>query len=111
MFVSKAPMGYFRAPWFCHIDADGREAKPFVLPQKNPDFYNQWLLNYNRPEFISGKVEVTPVKLSNLLPIIRPQRFGLIPLFMPRPLQVQPSPGKYRICFHIIPLGVMLFNL
>jgi hypothetical protein len=67
MFVSKRDDGVFSRPWFCHIDADGREAKPFVLPQKNPDFYNQWLLNYNRPEFISGKVEVTPGKIKQFI--------------------------------------------
>ncbi len=63
MFVSKRDDGHFSQVWFSHIDEKGRAGKPFVMPQKNPDFYKDYLYNYNRPEFISGKVEWTPRRL------------------------------------------------
>ncbi len=63
MFVSKREDGIFSQVWFSHIDENGIAAKPFVLPQKNPDFYEDYLFNYNRPEFISGKVKWNPKKL------------------------------------------------
>ena len=66
MFVSKRDDGHFSQVWFSHIDEKGKAGKPFVMPQKNPDFYKDYLYNYNRPEFISGKVDLTPRKLFSL---------------------------------------------
>ena len=63
MFVSKREDGIFSQVWFSHIDENGIAAKPFVMPQKNPDFYKDYLYNFNRPEFISGKVNWNPRKL------------------------------------------------
>lgn len=63
MFVSKRDDGTFSKVWFSHIDEQGKAGKPFVMPQKNPDFYEDYLFNYNRPEFISGKVNLTPRKI------------------------------------------------
>ncbi|MFO7669497.1 MAG: hypothetical protein R6W31_07545 [Bacteroidales bacterium] len=60
MFVSKRDDGHFSQVWFSHMDENGSAGKPFVLPQKDPDFYKDYLYNYNRPEFISGKVKQTP---------------------------------------------------
>jgi hypothetical protein len=34
-----------------------------VLPQKNPDFYNNYLLNFNRPELMTGKITVSLQKI------------------------------------------------
>jgi hypothetical protein len=63
MFVSKRDDGILSQPWFSHIDENGNAAKPFVLPQRHPDFYSDYLYNYNRPEFISGKVMLNPRKV------------------------------------------------
>lgn len=60
MFVSKRDDGHFSQVWFSHMDANGSAGKPFVMPQKDPDFYKDYLYNYNRPEFISGKVKRSP---------------------------------------------------
>ena len=44
--------------YFSHIDADGRESKPFLLPQKDPaKFYGDLLMSYNLPQFTTGKVK------------------------------------------------------
>ncbi|MBN2697491.1 MAG: PD40 domain-containing protein [Bacteroidales bacterium] len=60
MFVSKRDDGIMSQVWFSHIDENGMAGKPFVLPQKNPDFYEDYIYNFNRPEFISGKVSLNP---------------------------------------------------
>ena len=49
--------------WFSHIDESGHAGKPFVMPQRHPDFYTYYEYNYNRPEFITGKVDLNPRKV------------------------------------------------
>jgi hypothetical protein len=63
MFISKRDDDLMSEVFFSHIDEQGRAAKPFVLPQKHPDFYKEYLYNYNRPEFIAGKVNLNPRKI------------------------------------------------
>ncbi|MDL2266345.1 hypothetical protein LJC43_08195, partial [Parabacteroides sp. OttesenSCG-928-G21] len=36
---------------------NGQAAKPFLLPQKSTEFYQQFMKSYNIPEFITGKVK------------------------------------------------------
>jgi len=67
MFISKREDGLLSQVWFSHIDGNGKTGKPFLLPQRNPDFYKDYLLNFNRPEFITGKVKLNP---RSLFPII-----------------------------------------
>ena len=66
MFVSKRDDGVLSQVWFSHIDHEGIAGKPFVLPQKNPEFYKNYMYNYNRPEFISGKVGLNPRKVFSI---------------------------------------------
>jgi Tol biopolymer transport system component len=63
MFVSKRGDGILSQIWFSHVNENGNAGKPFVLPQKDPGFYDVYLYNYNRPEFISGKVDLNPRKV------------------------------------------------
>ncbi|MCK4751326.1 MAG: PD40 domain-containing protein, partial [Bacteroidales bacterium] len=67
MFVSKRDDGILSQVWFSHIDENGIAGKPFVLPQRHPDFYKDYLYNYNRPEFISGKVDLNPRKVFSIV--------------------------------------------
>lgn len=66
MFVSKRDDGVLSQVWFSHIDKDGKAGKPFVLPQKNPEFYKDYMYNYNRPEFIGAKVSLNPRKIFSI---------------------------------------------
>ena len=50
VFASKRGDGHYGKPYFCHIDAEGRTAKPFVLPQKSPWFYDYNLKSFNIPD-------------------------------------------------------------
>lgn len=57
VFSSKRIDGLFTRPFFCYFDRNGKASKPFVLPQKDPEFYHSFLKNYNIPELITGAVE------------------------------------------------------
>lgn len=58
VFTRKADNGLYGRPYLRYVDADGRAAKPFVLPQAEPDFYESCLYTYNLPELVSGPVTV-----------------------------------------------------
>jgi hypothetical protein len=63
VFSSKRDNGLLARPYFSYIDPEGREHKPFVLPQKDPKFYDTWIRTYNVPELISGPVTVPQEKI------------------------------------------------
>ncbi len=57
-FISKKLDGLYSRVYFSYIDKEGRASKPFILPQEDPEYYSTLLVNFNRPEFIKGKVSV-----------------------------------------------------
>lgn len=62
MFSSRRDDGLYTRPYFTHIDEDGQESKPFMLPQKHPlHYYSRHNRSYNVPEFVTG-----PVKLDRI---------------------------------------------
>ena len=56
LFASKRQNGQLARIYFSYIDADGRSHKPVALPQEDPAFYDDFLKNFNAPEFITGWV-------------------------------------------------------
>jgi len=60
VFSSKRRDGIFAKPHFSYFDAEGRAHKPFVLPQKDGDFYESFLKTYNVPELVTGPVALGP---------------------------------------------------
>ena len=56
VFASKRGDGKYGKPYFCHIDADGRLTKPFVLPQEDPWHYENTLRSFNIPDLSDGPV-------------------------------------------------------
>ena len=58
VFASKRRDNLFGKPYFSYIDQDGKARKAFILPQRDPTFYDSQLDNYNAPEFITGPVTV-----------------------------------------------------
>ena len=54
MFSSKRDDGMYARPYFCMIDDNGNASKPFMLPQKDPDFYLTLLQSLNVPVFSNG---------------------------------------------------------
>ena len=52
VFSSRRDDGNFTRPYIAYMDRDGHESKPFVLPQRRPDFYDRLLKSFNIPEFM-----------------------------------------------------------
>ena len=59
VFASKRGDGQYGKPWFCHLDADGRTTKPFVLPQKSARFYDFNLKSFNVPDLGKASTGMT----------------------------------------------------
>ena len=63
VFSSKRGNGLLARPYICYIGPDGKEGKPFVMPQKDPLFYDTFLKTYNLPELITGPVTIAQKEL------------------------------------------------
>ena len=59
VFASKRGDGQYGKPYFCHLDADGRATKPFVLPQKSSRFYVYNLKSFNVPDLGNASTGMT----------------------------------------------------
>ncbi|MDR0795928.1 MAG: hypothetical protein LBE79_07770 [Tannerella sp.] len=66
VFSSRRIDGLYTRPYIAYIDGDGKPAKPFLLPQKDVDFYHRLMLSYNIPEFITDAVKQNGFKLSDI---------------------------------------------
>jgi len=58
VFSSRRIDGMTSKPFICHIDSAGHISKPFILPQKAPDFYKINHRNFSRPELIMSKFDL-----------------------------------------------------
>lgn len=66
-FASKREGGVLARIYFSYFDRDGQAHKPFVLPQKDPSFYESCTLTYNLPELIVEPVPVSPSRLGRAI--------------------------------------------
>jgi hypothetical protein len=77
VFSSKRRDQLFTRPYFSHVDQQGHCSKPFLLPQRDPRFYDAFVKTYNLPEFVRDPVTVTPDDLArgvlNPRAILKPQ--------------------------------------
>jgi len=64
VFASKRKDGLCSRLYFSYVDTLGNVYKPFLMPQKNPTFYDTYIMNYNVPELIDGPVTVSAWKLT-----------------------------------------------
>jgi hypothetical protein len=55
VFASKRDDGMYGKPYFSFIDTNGNATKPFVLPQKDAEFYDQFSKSFNIPELFEIK--------------------------------------------------------
>jgi Tol biopolymer transport system component len=63
VFSSKREDTQFTRLYLSHIDSSGNASKAFILPQKDPLFYDTYLEIYNVPELIKEPVRVSPQAL------------------------------------------------
>ena len=59
VFSSRRDDGSYTRPYIAYIDAQGRDAKAFVVPQESPQHYRDLMKSYNVPEFLVAPVRVT----------------------------------------------------
>jgi hypothetical protein len=58
-FASKRRDGLFGRLYFSYVDDNGAVHKPLLLPQKDPEFYDNFLENFNVPELVCSPVTVS----------------------------------------------------
>lgn len=56
VFASKRDDGLYGKPYFTYVDRQGKAHKPFVLPQRDPLFYDHHLKSFNAPELGKGRL-------------------------------------------------------
>ena len=49
------------------MDPQGKVHKPFILPQKNPAFYDSVLDTYSVPELVTGPIEISKRELGRVV--------------------------------------------
>ena len=64
VFSSRRIDGLYTRPFIAHIDSEGNQTKPFLLPQKDVDFYQYFMKSFNVPELIKDKVKLKSYNLS-----------------------------------------------
>lgn len=65
VFSSRRVDGLYTRPFIAHIDENGKTGKAFMLPQKNPAFYDEFMKSYNIPELIVGPVTTGAYRLAS----------------------------------------------
>jgi hypothetical protein len=67
VFNSKRLNKRFSSIYFCYVDTLGTFHKPFVLPCKDPEFYDYSLSAFNVPEFTTSRIACSPREIQNAL--------------------------------------------
>lgn len=67
VFSSRRINGLFTHPFFAYFDSTGIAHKPFILPQKDPSYYDTFIKSYNVPELVTSEVRLNPRILSGMV--------------------------------------------
>ena len=60
VFSSKRGDGHTARPFIAYFDSPDNIGKPFVLPQKDPTLYKRMSKTFNKPEFVTGRINIGP---------------------------------------------------
>ncbi len=66
-FSSKRDCGVFTRLYLSYVDPNGCAHKPFVLPQRDPGFYNSCLYAFNTCELIVGPMQTGKERLGRIV--------------------------------------------
>ena len=66
-FESNRRDGLSALPYFAYFDAEGQAHKAFVLPQKDPAYYDTFIDTYNVVEFVKSKIRISPSELARAM--------------------------------------------
>lgn len=67
LFSSRRDDGSYTRPYIAYFDNEGKVHKPFIVPQKDPDYYLNFYKSYNVPEFMVESVKLSPKDFANAL--------------------------------------------
>lgn len=90
-FTSKRNGGIMGRIYLAHIDGNGKAAKPFILPQTDPRFYDSFVKVYNIPEFaiarftVPQQALVSAIRSYEHLDVDVPAVTGATPRVPPKP--------------------------
>ena len=92
LFSSKRGGGIFTRLYISSIDSTGNARKPFLLPQRDPAFYDSFIKCYNVPE-----LAIAPVRFSErqLLRAIRTRHTITVPI-PPNPAMRSKDTSSYK---------------
>ncbi len=65
-FSSKRQGGSLTRTYLSYVDVAGKVHKPFVLPQKDPAYYDSLVETFSVPELIEGRVKVSTSLLARM---------------------------------------------
>lgn len=60
VFSSRRYDGRYTKLYISYLNEEGQFQKAFLLPQRDPAYYDAFFYSYNRPELITGAIEVNP---------------------------------------------------
>jgi hypothetical protein len=63
-FSSKRQGGFFTRTYLSYVNTDGQAHKAFVLPQRDPDYYDSLVETYSVPELVTGPVRAGRTSLA-----------------------------------------------
>ncbi len=64
VYSSRRGDGLYSRMYIAHVDEDGETGKAFMLPQKDPDFYDAFMKSYNIPELVKGEIKADSYLIS-----------------------------------------------
>jgi len=75
-FASKRGGGLFMKVYFTYVDENGKASQPFVLPQKDPAYYDSFIRVYQLPELIKDPIPLKGDRLGRAIRSGKWQRLG-----------------------------------
>ena len=60
LYTSRRDDGGYPRLYIAYFDKNGKAHKPFILPQEDPYFYDNYYKSYNVPEYMLEPVNITP---------------------------------------------------
>jgi len=66
VFSSRRMDGLFMNAYIAHINENGIPDKPFLLPQKDPDFHRSFLFSFNLPEFAIKPIPLSAMQIEKV---------------------------------------------
>jgi hypothetical protein len=96
LFESRRDDGNYTRNYLAYFDKEGRVHKPFLVPQKDPEYFRFLLFSWSRPEFMIEPVKVTP-KMFQEQALKEPGKVQYQPGATSRPVPEDNDMDKWRI--------------